>query len=131
MTNGEFLTDALRLCGVKSETDSLSAEEGVAGLRSMNDLFADWDAQGIDTGYFPQTDLQADSPIYSDALHACKYGLALILSVEYGIEPKPFVAQVAGASFTRILRDAIVAKQKEADMTHLPGYQTSWDIENG
>lgn len=129
--NTDILTDALRLAGVLSETEAPSAEQGKSGLRTMNDLFLEWEANNIDTGYFQQSDLQAESPIYSDAMLACKYGLALAICTEYGLQPKPIVAQIAGSSYGRIQREAVVAKQVSVDMTHLPGVVERDDIING
>lgn len=130
-TNSAVLTDALRLAGPLSETDSLSAEQGEAALRTANDLFAEWDAQGIDIGWFPQTSLQATCPIYTDAMLAAKYALALAMCTEYGVEPKPIVASIAGTSYNRIQRDTQVSKLKAADMSHLPGVVEQSNIENG
>jgi len=131
MTNAEFVTSAFRLAGILAETDSLPAEYGVTGMQAMNDLFAEWDANSIDVGFFPRADIQETSPIFADAMLAARYGLALLLCSEYGVQPKPIVASIAASSYGRILRDAMVAKQSAADMTHLPGVVEQTNIETG
>ena len=85
----------------------------------MNDLFLEWDANGIDIGFYPQSDIQAESPVYADAMLAAKYGLALLLCAGFGVAPKPIIAQIASSSYNRIQRDAQVAKQGGVNMTTL------------
>jgi tail accessory factor len=130
-TNAELIQSALRLIGVLDEIQAVSAEQGENGLVTMNDLFMEWDADGIDIGFFPQTDLTAESPIYVDAQMVAKYNLAIVLSQEYGTDPKPAVVAVAVRGYDRLVRDAAIAKQEEADMSHLQGVWPTFDIENG
>lgn len=119
-TNSDVVREALSIIGVLAEVDSLSAEQGVNGLSVMNDMLLEWDADDIDTGYFPQTDINAESPIYSDALSTVKFSLAVYLSSYYGLEPRSAVVAIATSGYKRLLRDSIVAKMKEADMTNMP-----------
>lgn len=119
-TNSSIISEALSILGVLDEIQSLSAEQGVNGLSVMNDMLLEWDANEIDTGYYPQTDINAESPVYSDALSAVKHNLAIYLASYYGLEPKLPVAMIADRGYKRLLRDAIVAKMKEADMTGMP-----------
>lgn len=130
-TNSSIVSEALSIIGVLDEIQSLSAEQGVNGLSVMNDMLLQWDADEIDVGYYPQTDINAESPVYSDALAAVKYNLAIYLSSYYGLQPNSAVAMIADRGYKRLLRDAIVAKMKEADLSHLPGVRSSFDITSG
>ena len=119
-TNSNIVSEALSILGVLAETDSLSAEQAENGLSVMNDMLLEWDADEIDVGFYPQTDINAESPIYTDALSAVKHNLAIHLASYYGLEPKHPVVMIADRGYKRILRDAIVAKMKEADLTNVP-----------
>ena len=125
-TNSNIVKEALSIIGVLDETASLSAEQADNGLSVMNDLLMEWDANDIDIGFFPQTDINAESPIYSEALQTVKFSLAIALSTYYGIDPRPAVVAIAVGGYKRLLRDAIVEKTKEADMTHLSPGAASW-----
>ena len=119
-SNSDIIKEALSILGVLDEIQSLSAEQGVNGLSVMNDMLLEWDANEIETGHYPQTDINAESPIYSDALSAVKHNLAIYLASYYGLEPKLPVVMIADRGYKRLLRDAIIAKTKEADMTGMP-----------
>jgi hypothetical protein len=130
-TNNEVIHEALSLIGVLDEIQSISSEQGENGLSVMNDLLLEWDANGIDTGFYLQTDLNNDCPVYVDVLRVVKYNLAISLSSYYGVEPPQAVVFIAAKGYNRLLRDAMVAKMKEADMTHLPGSYVPFDILSG
>lgn len=130
MTNGELISAALRLIGVLEEGETPSAEQGADGLSTMNDLFLEWNEDGVDIGFYPQTSLSDDSPIADDALYAARYNLALSLSSEYGVEPRPAIVVTADKSYSRLLRELTASRIKEADMKHV-GYYEQYDIENG
>jgi hypothetical protein len=131
VTNLQIITSALRLIGVLSEGETASAEQAEDALAAMNDLFAQWDGNGIDIGHFPQTDVNATSPIFNDAMQAAKYNLAIVLAVEYGKEPPVAVVAVAMDGYKRLLRDATNAKLEPADMSHLAGGSYLENIETG
>lgn len=54
-TNAAIIADALRLLGVLTETQTLSAEQGADGLVTLNDLLEEWSEHGIEVGYFAQS----------------------------------------------------------------------------
>lgn len=130
-TNSKVIEKALRLVGVLQEGETPSAEQGEDGMETMNDLFMEWDGDGIDIGFFPQTDLTADNPIYTDTMLAATYNLALALAAEYRIEPPPTVVIIASKGYSRLLRDSINGQMKEAEMDHLPGVPSRSNILEG
>lgn len=130
-TNNDVIKEALSILGVISEVDSVSAEQGQNGLSVMNDMLNEWAADSIDVGYYQQTDLNADSPVYSDALQAVKYNLALALANYYQKEPSLPAIMLADRGYKRLLRDAMNARLNEADMTHMPGVNYHYNILDG
>jgi hypothetical protein len=130
-SNLDLIEKAFRLIGVLAEGETASSEQGSDALTSMNDLFNEWAANDIDIGYYPQTSLSADSPIFADAIQAAKYSLAILLGSEYGVSPSPAVAAVASSGYKRLLRDAQVSKQEGVDMSHLSGGSLTENIETG
>lgn len=129
-SNLDVIKEALSIIGVIDEIEDPSAEQSENGLSVMNDMLLMWDADQIDVGYYQQTDVNAESPIYADALSAVKYNLALYLSTYYGVEPKLSVAMIADRGYKRLLRDAMNAKIEESDTSHLPGVYRQFDINN-
>ena len=119
-TNNSVIKEALSILGVLDEIQSVSAEQGENGLSVMNDMLLEWDADQIDVGYYPQTDINAESPIYPDALAAVKHNLAIYLASYYGLEPKGPVLMIADRGYKRLLRDAMNAKIQEANMQGVP-----------
>lgn len=133
-TNNGLIKDALSILGVLDEIQSVSAEQGAIGLSVMNDMLLEWDADQIDVGYYPQTDINAESPVYPDAQSAVKHNLAIYLASYYGLEPKLPVVMIADRGYKRLLRDSINAKLEEADLTGVPmgeGFRVRTNILEG
>lgn len=130
-TNSEVIEKSLRLIGILQEGETPSAEQGADGLGTMNDLFMEWDGDGIDIGFYPQTDLTAESPIYADCMQAANYNLAIAFSGEYRVEPPATVVIIASKGYNRLLRDSINGQMKEAEMDHLPGVPSRSNILEG
>lgn len=131
MTNNELIADALRLIGVLTEVESVSAEQAAHGLRAANNLFARWQADGVNVGWVPQSDVNADAPVDPESLEAATYNLAITLAPTYGAQVRQDVAVIASQSYFRLLRDCMVAKMETADVTHVPlgeGHWTHWTV---
>lgn len=127
--NSEIIYDALSLLGVVSETEALSASDAVLGLRVLNDLLAEWDTNGIDVGHWPQTDATAEFPAGPSLHLAVKFNLAVHLAPHYQRTVSAPVALAAGASYQRLLRDAVINQMRPSDMTHIPrGEGGLWDV---
>src|SRR5688572_8712130 len=95
MTNSELIRRALLLAQVVAEGIPLSAEQASDGLSSLNEMLADWKESGIDLGYYPQTSVSADLPLYDDAVRAVRYNLAVSLAAEYERTASPDVYRIA------------------------------------
>lgn len=130
MTNEELLRESFLLAKVTTQGIPLTAEMAQDGLSAMNDMLAEWDVDSIDTGYYPQTSLAAESPIYADSMSAVKYNLAIRLCAMYELEPSATLVAVAMSSYKRLERESVTGQMKEADLSHLPGVYEDWTIES-
>jgi len=117
--NVDIISAALRLIGVLAETETATAEQGAKGLEALNDMLAEWEADGVKLGYPPQDTLGDTFPLESFDLPV-KYGLAARLADEYGRDPPPRVQMIAANSYTRLVRDAVSAELLPVDLTHMP-----------
>lgn len=121
-TNADFINDTYRLIGVVPEVGSASAEQGEIAVRVLNDMLADWSAQGVDINSTPIENLTDDCEIPQGDRQAVKYNLAIRL---YGIYPRdgglrPDILALALSGYERLLNESLEDQQTEADMTHLP-----------
>lgn len=123
-TNNEVIRDALGLIGVVSEAESLTADQAAHGLRVLNDMMADWELDGIEVDYFPQTDISADFP--GDEIACVKYNLAVELAPHYQAAIPDAVAVKATMYYQRKVRDSVRDGMEEADVTHLPMGTGHW-----
>lgn len=120
MTNAELITRALRLIGVLSEIENASAEQGLQGLQVLNDMMADWEAEGVDLGYYEQNVLSDDVPIPSHARAGVRYFLAFALAPEYGKQVSPDMVALGDEFYSRLVREAVLQNMKESTLDHLP-----------
>ena len=130
-TNLQIIRDSLGLLGVLRETETPSAEQGEHGLRIMNELLEQWQAEGVRIGQWPQQDINATSPLPSNALAAVKANLALALSPYYGVMLGATEMVRAERLYRVLVRNAVVADLEPAAMDHLPGAYQNWDITTG
>lgn len=126
MTNADLIRDALSLLGVVGETEPLSAEQGAHGLRMLNEMLAEWEADGLDLAYFEQDDINDESPIQNSEAGAVKYNLAIDLAPHYGKAVAPEIAARAGKYLYRLKRDQMIAALEPSDVTHLPMGEGHW-----
>jgi hypothetical protein len=115
----EMITDALRLVNVLDEIKAPSAEQGVNGLRSMNQLLADWERDGIRLGWHVVASVNDTLPLEAEDERGVKYALACEFAGEYGIEPSAKVQEIADATYARLAKGA--SQTVVADLSGLPG----------
>lgn len=131
-TNADVIKGALGLLGVLAETETASAEQADHALGVMNDFMEDWLAAGIDVGQWPQTDVDDDFPGPSGTISVVKAHLAIHLAPYYERQVNAITLGVAQAGYARLLRDGVVSRMVEQDMTHLmmgAGHGGEYDIE--
>jgi hypothetical protein len=120
-TNLELVTYACLKCNIIDETQSPSAEQGVTALNVLNDAMASAAADGVQLGWFPQTNLAANSPLQAKDVGPVKYLLAGALAAHYGITLPPMLITEIGNAGTRLVKRAL--KYSEADLSELPRAQ--------
>lgn len=115
----EMIADALRLVNVIDEVKQPSAEQGVNGLRSMNQLLADWERDGIRLGWHVIASTNETLPLAAEDERGVKYNLAVEFAGEYGIEPSAKVQAIAEETYARLAKGAL--QTVVADLSGLPG----------
>jgi hypothetical protein len=133
-SNLDVITDAYRMGNVIPMTQAPGSELGQAALRHLNDMLATWASDGIDLGWFPQTELADDAPVDDGVIAALKANLALILVGIAGLEPPTWVVRQATKTYDSLLRVAVVDRLEPADMSNMPlgdGAASGFDIDSG
>jgi hypothetical protein len=85
--NLEICTDAARLVNIIDEITSLSPEQGEQALTALNDMLLDYARDGIDVGWYAQTDLSATAPLEDEDVRCVKLCLAKELAARNGLLP--------------------------------------------
>lgn len=130
----EIVTDALRNIGVISETETPSAEQGADGVRKLNELMASLAEDGIDLGWPQIADTSVSVSIPLGEVRTIKALLAINMAPIYGAVVTEPVAAVAGAGYTRMLRNAMLLAQRPASLwtvSHGEGSESTYDIQRG
>jgi hypothetical protein len=131
-TNIEVIGDALKELGVIAETQSPSPEQGLFCLRKLNEMLEAWTEDGIELGYFAQTDTTADCPIPAWAVRAVKACLAPEVASHYGAKVSEELAVKINNAYLSLLRKTLVEAAEPADMSHMAQgvghYGSGYDI---
>lgn len=94
--NLEIIQYALLKCNVIDENSSPSAEQGLTGLNVLNDMLLNEQADGLNLGWFKQTNLAANAPLRDADVYGVKMLLTRALSAHYGIVLEPPLADTPG-----------------------------------
>lgn len=127
MTNIELLKAALLKINAVDVNQAPTAEMGVNGLVSLNNLMAQWSLDGVDIGYYPQTDQDAETPITPPNLRAVIFSLAVELATDFGVTTSEEVRTIAENTYAALCKSS--RKEFQADMTMLP-QADGWDYGN-
>lgn len=116
-----LVSDSLRLLGVIGETDSLSSEQGALGLRVMNRMLEQWTEDGVELGWFEQSDGTQDAPLPKWAELGVVSRLAQALRAYYPASTlEPWVMNDDLNGYGSLLRKSVQEQMEGADMSHLP-----------
>lgn len=118
MTNIELLKAALVKANAIDINESPSAEMGVNGLQSLNAMMSQWALDGIQIGWYPQTDMSATVPVIDANLRAIIFNFAIELSTDGLGEISDDVRRIAGETYDALCKSS--RKEFVADMTMLP-----------
>jgi P22 tail accessory factor len=116
----DLITDALRSIGVIDATQSPSAEQGAAALRTLNKLMASLAEDGIDLGYAPTTTIADDITLPLGYVATIEALLAIKEASDRGIDIPVVVAGIADRGYQRLLGRAISAQIERAQSDTLP-----------
>lgn len=120
-TNLELCQYAGLKCNIVDENSTLSPEQGATALNVLNDMLANMAADGVNLGWWPQTNLAAVSPLQAKDVGPVKYLLAAALSAHYGIQLGAVLIAEIEAAATRLAKRAL--RYSEADLSELPRAQ--------
>lgn len=125
MTYLDLITAAYRLRNVIDENESPSAEQGVAALTTLNQMMAEWEADGVILQYIPiaASDLSADLMIPDYAHSGVTAGLAIRVAAGGAITPE--LQSQADMGYGTIVRRAVSASLPPANMDHVPAGEAS------
>ena len=127
-TNSEIISDALREIGVIEQGGVASASQASEALRTLNRMMSVWAVNGIDLGYFSQTDTNDDCPVPEWAEFAVINLLAAALASNYGQTVTMELAGKASSAFDQVQREAVKHNMQEMSMSKLQGPFGSYDI---
>ena len=119
-TNLELITFALRILNVIDEVSGPSPEQTSLAMTVLNDMMANYDADGLRVGWWPQTMsmLTSTCPLQDRDIRDVKILLAEELAMHFGIELTPTLVSEAEYSYKCIAKRSI--EYFESDLTGLP-----------
>lgn len=126
ISNVDLIRDSLGLLGVLRETQAPTAEQGKLGLRVLNEMMADWEADGIDLSYVPTDSLADDLSVDDGFIAPIKYSLAHLLAPYYGIQTPAVVLQMAIGYYNRVVRGIVNDQLQPVTLTNLPLGSANW-----
>jgi hypothetical protein len=114
----ELVTSAYRLAGIIGDTEQPSAEQGVTGLWRLNNLMADWAADGVNLGWYRQTNLANTAPLQEGDLRGVEYCLAGELAGYFGISLSPETLAQIDSTYAKLVKRT--RPYQEANLSELP-----------
>lgn len=118
ITGSQIITDGLRLINVLRETQNPTPEMLISGIRTLNEMMAEWEIDGGALGYVPIGTATDILPLPDGAIKAVKLHLAIALCPTYGASASAEVIAQAADSMTVI--DRLRTKDVQANMGELP-----------
>lgn len=129
-TNLDIITEAMRKANILNEKETPSAPQGENGLDLLNDMMSDWEEDGIELGWYPQTSLAGTAPVENQHLRGIKYNLARSMAADYGVDLPMETVRVAELTFDRLAKST--TEDFTTDFSHMPsgasgGYNVNTD----
>lgn len=135
MNNIDLITDALREIGVVDRHRSPSPEDAKLSLRKLNVLMANLERDGIDLGYFTQTDVNDELPLDDADAAAVMPLFAMFMTINYPSQQVPqTLPTLAAANRQQLLREAVLNNAEEATLENMPlgeGRCSTYNIQTG
>lgn len=129
-TNLDVITVAFRKANIVHERETLTSTQSAQGLELLNDMMSDWEEDGIELGFYPQTSLAAIIPAEDKHLRGIKYNLARAVAADYSVDLAAEARRIAELTFARLAKST--TEEIETDFSHMPlGRRGSFDIQTG
>ena len=130
-TNLDVITEAYEIADIINERQVLTARQSARGLSLMNDMFSDWEEDGIELGFFPQTVLSATIPIEDNKLRGVKYNLARGVAGYNSVSLSDESRRIAELTFARLEKSTTA--EISTDFSHMPlgGRRGTFNINTG
>ena len=129
-TNLDVITGAFRKANITNHRETLSPAQSTAGLELLNDMMSDWEADGIELGYFPQTSLASVIPVQDEFLRGIKYNLARAVAGDNGADVSAEVGRIASLTLDRLAK--ATTEEFTTDFSHMPtGRNGFFDVTTG
>lgn len=124
-TNLEIITYAMLKCNIFDESSAPTPEQGVTTLNILNDMMANMAADGINLGWYPQTNIASVSPLQAKDVGPVKYRLCASVASHYGITLGDLLLTEIAQATIRLTKTAL--KYSEADLSELPRTQGAFN----
>lgn len=105
----QLIRDALVLINVIRETQTPSAEQQATGIRVLNEMMAEWEADGKPLRYIPVGTVTDILTVPDGAIRGIKYNLAVALAPAFGATVSDETATIAASGLAVISK--ITAKE--------------------
>lgn len=129
-TNLDIITDAYRKANIINDRQVPTATQGAQGLTLLNDMMSDWEEDGIELGYFPQTLLADTIPTETKHDRGIKYNLARGIAGDNGTPVPAETLRIAELTFARLEKST--TEVIETDFSHIPlGRRAIFDVTTG
>ncbi len=125
-TNLDVITQAYRISNLINAIQTLNSSQSTQGLTKLNDMLADWEEDGIELGYYPQTILSATIPIADQYLRGVKHNLAAEID---GALLRPREEKIARDTYARLAKGTLEVFENSFD--HMPMGRGRFNINNG
>lgn len=100
----DMLIDSMRAANVIDENQTPTPEQSVKGLRLLNQMMGQWDADGLKLGWVTVPTLPSVLPITAQDERAVKFNFAVELAGEYGLDVLPRVADIASKTYASLAK---------------------------
>lgn len=114
----DMITDSMRLANIIDEIEVPSAEQGISGLRSLNQMMGQWDRDGIKLGWYTVPELEDVIPLDPQDERCVKFNFATEVAGEYGLEVTPWVGKIAIDTYAALAKAHRLTV--ESDLSSLP-----------
>jgi hypothetical protein len=123
----DIIRGAMRSLGVLRSGEEPSASEAADALHTLNDMLNAWRLKGIDLEFLGLK-LTDALPYPDDHVSAIRYGLAVELAPEYGVEPPGVVVAMAGSTYADLKTHYVSIGMLSVDAALSPRYGWHEDL---